>query len=429
MAVAIVIAIAVLASVGGAIRSLRADGRPAIQPDDVDELQADWVARPGSGAVTGLATEGDALYASTDEGLLKLDLACSDAAASSASPSGTATASDSTAVPTISPSPGSASAPRGSDAPCAALWRALIPGGPLSAPVVFDGRVFAGSSSGLVYAFPTDCADTLCEPEWVGVAGDGVVSRPAVNDDFVYVTSDRLYAFPSGCGTDDRICSPVWSADIPGRPSSGSPAVGGGLVVVSSTAAGGSVYAFPAVCSARCEPVWAATTSGEPGGVSLSDGTAYVAAGGRLLAFPMSCQATCDPAWTGSFTSTASLGPGAADPPSPQGDRVYVGADDGTLWVFPATCDEHACDPVRSFDVATSRLWRPMVQGGVVYTTAADGSLHAVIDGCDASQAACLQPWSVALDGPTVAAAAIGQGAVYAGDDTGHVYAFSLPTP
>ncbi|HEY6566198.1 MAG TPA: PQQ-binding-like beta-propeller repeat protein [Actinomycetota bacterium] len=408
-----VITIAALATVGGAIRSLRADGAPPIQPDDVDELQADWVADLGSNAIVGLATDGAGVFVSTDEGLARLDPQCAGPASASPSSSQVETAS--------------ASAPP--DEPCAPTWQGVVHGAPLSAPVVFDDRVFAGSSSGIVYAFPTDCPTSRCEPEWVGEAGDVAVSQPAVNDDFVYVTSDRLYAFPSGCGTDDRVCAPVWSAEIPGRPSEGPPVIGGGLVVVTSSAAGGSVYAFPAVCSVRCDPVWAATTSGEPGGAALLGGSAYVAAGGRLLAFDLSCQGTCSPTWSGSFVTSGAVGPGAADAPSAQGDVVYVGADDGTLWVFPASCPESSCDPARSFDVAETALFRPSSQGGVIYLTSADGALHAVIDGCGASGTPCGQPWSVELEAPTVAAAVVGEGAVYAGDDEGHVYAFSLAAP
>lgn len=405
-----VVTIAVLATVGGVIRSLRADGRPPIRPDDVDELQADWVADLGSDAITGLATDGAGVFASTDAGLARLDPQC-------ANPAGTS--------PTSSPSATTASPASAGDF-CAPTWEGIVHGAPLSAPVVFDDRVFAGSSSGLVYAFPTDCPAPQCEPEWVGEAGDVPVSQPAVNDDFVYVTSDRLYAFPSGCGTDDRVCTPVWTADIPGTPSGGPPVIGGGLVVVTSSAAGGSVYAFPAVCSVRCEPVWAATTSGEPGGAALLGGSAYVAAGGRLLAFDLSCQGACSPTWSGSFLTGGAVGSGAADAPSAQGDLVFVGADDGTLWVFPASCPESSCDPARSFDVAETTLWRPSSQGGVIYLTSADGVLHAVIDGCGASETPCEQPWSVELEAPTVAAAVVGEGAVYAGDDEGHVYAFSL---
>ncbi len=412
LGVASVIAIACLATVGGIIRTFSADGSPSIRPDDVGRLRTDWVTDLGADAIVGLATDGEGLFASTEAGVVRLDTSCDDAGS----------------TPTASLTPSSPS-PAPTEAPCSPTWQGVVHGAPFSPPVVFDGRVFIGSSSGLVYALPTECATALCEPEWVGEAGDGPVSEPAVNDDFVYVTSDRLYAFPSGCGTGDRVCAPVWTADIPGRLSAGPPAIGGGLVVVTSSAGGGGVYAFPAVCSARCEPVWAASTSGEPSAAALSSGSAYVVAGGRLLAFDLSCQEACTPTWSGSFDTTAAVEPGATDAPSPQGELIYVGADDGTLWVFPSSCPDSPCDPVRTIDVATSALSRPSPQGEVVYVTTADGVLHAVIDGCERSEVDCARPWSVTLEAPTSAAAAVGEAAVYAGDDEGNVYAFSLAAP
>ena len=401
--------IAVLALVGGAIRSLGADGGQPAPTDEIDELQAAWVADLGEGTIGGIATDGDAIIVSTEQGLLRLDAACP-------------VASDAT-TPSVTPSSGQPGSDGSGD--CVPVWRSTEPNEPLSAPVIFDERVFAGSSEGRVFAFPVECA-ARCEPEWVGQAGDGQVSQAAVNDDFVYVTTDRLYAFPSRCGTGDRICAPVWSAPIPGPPPTGPPAIGGGLVVVTSSAAGGSVYAFPAVCSIPCPPVWAATTSGAPGPAAVHGDAAYVAAGGRLLAFPVSCRATCDPEWSGSFETTSTVGPGAVAPPFPQGDLVYVGADDGTLWVFPATCPGPSCAPVRSFLVSDAELTRPASLGGVVYVTSIDGALHAVAGSCDPPQTPCLQPVSVDLDAPTTAAAAVGEGAVYAGDVTGRLSAFSL---
>ena len=402
--------IALLAIVGGAIRSLRADGRQPASTDEIDELPLAWVADLGAGTIGGIATDGDAIIVSTDQGLLRLDAGC-------------AVASDG-ATPSVTPS-GEQAVNDVSGGRCEPVWRSTDPSGALSAPVIFDERVFAGSSEGRVFAFPLECA-ARCEPEWVGQAGDSQVSQAAVNDDFVYVTSDRLYAFPSRCGTGDRICAPVWSAPIPGPPPPGPPAIGGGLVVVTSAAAGGSVYAFPAVCSLPCPPVWAATTSGAPGPAAVQGDTAYVAAGGRLLAFPVSCGATCDPEWSGSFATASTVGPGAVAPPFPQGDLVYVGADDGTLWVFPATCSGPSCAPVRSFLVSDAELTRPASQGGVVYVTSVDGALHAVAGSCDPPQSPCLPPVSVDLDAPTTAAAAVGEGAVYAGDETGRLSAFSL---
>jgi outer membrane protein assembly factor BamB len=395
VAIATVVAIGVLAGIGGAIRSLRADGGPTIDPGNVDRLATDWSSDPDAGPISGLATEGGVLYVSSEQGLVGFRVPCVVA----------------------------------NDDPCRPSWRDVVPDGPLSVPVVSGGHVYAGSASGLVYSFPADCQASGCTPEWVGVAGKGAVSQPAVNDDFVYVTSNRLYAFPSVCGTDDRPCPPAWSASIPGVPATGPPAVGGGLVIVSSGAENGGVYAFPAVCNEPCRPVWTGITQGPATAAAIEGDSAYVIARGRLLAFPLSCRGPCPPSWTGTVVRGKAFDTGTVSRPAPAGDLIYVGAQDGTLWVFPASCPLEACDAARSYPLATVALEVPVVEDGVVYATSTDGALHAVVDVCDPLGETCDPPWASVLGASTEAAPAVGQGGVFAGDDRGTIHAFALRSP
>ena len=366
--VATVVVIAVLATVGGAIRSLRADGRAPIDPADVDRLQADLIADLGSGAVRGSPPTGRPVREhrrrhDEDRPGLCVRVALGGRHAVDAGLLG---------LPLLEP----------------VLGRTLRNGParrgrrrPAVGADALDGRVFTGSSSGLVYAFATDCATPSCEPEWAGEAGEGVVSQPAVNDDFVYVTSDRLYAFPSGCGTDDRICSPAWSADIPGRPSAGRARPrrrrGRGHVVGSGRqrlrVPGGLLGAVPAAVDRRAHRVSPAVPP--CGRHRLRDRR------GQLLAFPASCEATCSAPVDGTFTATTTVGAGSASSaPSAVGrPRRIVGGQGGTLWVFPATCEEPTCDPC---DRSTSRRPRccvPSSRDGVVYVATIDGTLYAVI--------------------------------------------------
>ena len=135
----------------------------------------------------------------------------------------------------------------------------------------------------------------------MGLAGEGPVSPPGMNDDFVYAASDRLYAFPAACSSTDRTCPPTWVAAVPGRPTHDAPAVGGGVVAVASSSSQGGVYAYPAVCTNRCEPLWIGHTRGPSSGVAIEGDTAYVASEGQLLAFPLSCSGGCQPSWVGTF--------------------------------------------------------------------------------------------------------------------------------
>jgi outer membrane protein assembly factor BamB len=392
--IASVAAIALLAGIGGAIRSLRADDRTPIEPGNVDQLHLAWTSDVGLGPIDGLSLEDGDLYVSTREGLVAFGLPCR-------------------------PQP---SAP---DGDCRPDWHGIVPDGPLSSPVVHGDLVYAGSSEGQVYAFPATCPGNGCAPDWVGVAGTGSVSEPGVNDDFVYVTSDRLYAFPSACGTQDRACPPAWSAAIPGDPADGPPALGGGLVLVASASPAGGVFAFPAVCGGRCEPVWTGDTGGPATAVAASGQSAYVAARGRLLAFPLSCRGDCRPSWTSTFNAAGSFAPGASSPPTVAGDLVYLGGDHGILWVFPASCPHATCAPARSYELSGTALRRPIVDAGLAYATSLDGTVYAVVDLCDPLAQVCDPPWSISLGAHTAAAPAVGAGEIYAGDDDGEVHAFT----
>jgi PQQ-like domain len=258
---------------------------------------------------------------------------------------------------------------------CAPRWRGVVPDGPLSVPTVRDERVYVGSSQGQLYAFPATCDGEGCAPEWVGVAGTGPVSQPAANFDLVYVTSDELYAFPAACASEDEACPPAWTADVPGRPAPGPPALGGGLVVVASSSARGGLVAYPAVCNDGCEPVWTGRTDGPATAVAIGDDLAYAVARGQLMAFDLGCAGECLPVWRATFRIGAPFVTGAVSAPVVAGTRVLVGDDDGVVWVFRSTCDrnEGRCGPVDRYAVATSALFTPEVDGDSAIVTSLGG--------------------------------------------------------
>lgn len=318
---------------------------------------------------------------------------------------------------------------------CLPRWRGYVPEGPLSAPTVRDDRVLAGSPNGRVYAFPATCGGQACRPDWVGRAGIGPVSQPAANFDLVYVTSDRLYAFPAGCGN-DAPCPPAWSADVPGRPAEGPPALGGGLVIVASSTRGG-VTAFPAVCEDDCEPVWVGRTVGPATAVTVANDLAYTVARGQLIAFPLSCTGRCRPAWVGPFVPGAPLAAGASSAPAATADRLLVGGDDGRLWVFPSTCDDTRCDPIASYGVAATPLHTASIDGDRAIVTSRGGAVALVDLGCvpadeaspsptPAEGAEPCPPVRVRPLGASAAAPALaGRETTFAGDDQGVVTAFT----
>ena len=392
MVLALLAVIVVLAVVGGSIRAFSRHEEPGVDPSALTGLTPTWSADLGQGRVVGVAFEADRLYASSAQGLTVFDIPCD-----------------------------------GDGEPCRPSWLSVVPDGPISAPVVSGDSVYAGSSSGQVYAFPATCDANGCPPRWVGVAGKGRVSRPGVNDDFVYVTSDRLYAFPAACGSADRTCLPAWTAPLPDAPTGDAPAVGGGVVVVASDSVEGGVSAFPAVCTEGCEPLWTGDTDGPATGVTIEGDTAYVVAHGSLLAFPLSCQGACHPTWTGTFVPGGAFAEGSPAPPGVGSGQVAIAGDDGTLWLFPATCPNPACGPLRSFDLGAEGLGRPVIEEGFVFVASEDGRLFAIGTGCDPSNVTtCDEAATTSLGSPTRAVPASGAGVVYAGDDAGTVHAFDL---
>lgn len=372
--------------VGGAIRVLRAADREPPETSVTANQTPEWTATL-DGPVTGLAVDDGRLYVTGDQ-LTVFPVSC---------------------VVT--------------DGGCQARWRGVVPDGPLSMPTVRDERVFVGSAEGQLYAFPATCQGEGCAPEWVGVAGDGPVSQPAANFDLVYVTSDELYAFPVGCASEDLACPPAWAADVPGRPAPGPPALGDGLVVVASSSTRGGVAAYPAVCDADCEPVWTGRTDGPATSVAIGDGLAYTVARGQLMAFRLSCTGRCEPLWRAPFVPGAPFATGATSAPAVADGRVLVGDDRGRLWVFRSTCDEERCEPVASYDVATTPLHTPAIDGTRAIVTSANGALARVLLDC-AADAPCDRVRVRSLSAPVTAPAVIAPEATIAGADDGSLEAF-----
>jgi len=379
-----------LVVVGGAIRVVRSATRRT-PPAATSASPSDaWTATLDA-PVTGLAVDENRLFVASDH-LLVFPLSCVVA-----------------------------------DDECQPRWQGVVAGGPLSVPVISDERAFAGSAEGQLYAFPSTCTDG-CTPEWIGEAGSGPVSEPAANFDFVYVTSDELSVFPVGCATDGVGCTPAWSADVPGRPAGGAPALGEGLVVVGSASKRGGVTAYPAVCGAECEPVWTARFDGPATSVAIGDGLAYTVARGRLLAFPLSCAGRCEPEWRALFTTEAAsptgkaLTPGAEGAPVFADGRVLVGGTDGTLWVFASSCESARCEPIDSYDLGSTPLLTPAIDDDTAIVTSMTGDVTRIDLSCEPADA-CAPVTLLRLGSPALTPAVIASDTAIAGAADGSLEA------
>jgi outer membrane protein assembly factor BamB len=381
----VALVVVVLAGTGATIRAVRGPSSAPLSPEDLGALSPAWTA-PNSGPVAGADVGPDAVYVGAGDGVVAYPLPCTAA-----------------------------------DRVCTPLWHDVVPDGPVSAPALDEDIVVVGSSSGRVYAFPADCPAADCPPLWSGAAGKGVVPRPAFNADFVYAATGKVFAFPSHCATDDRNCRPAWVGPIPGR-AAGPPAAGAGLVLVASDALTGGVFAFPAVCTGACRPAWVGVTRGPASGVALSKDTAYVVARGQLMAFPLTCEGTCPPTWTARFLPGEPSAAGASSAPEVVGGRVYVGADDGTLWIFSATCKQSFCQPLAHYRVADGRLYTPATAGGVTYVSSTRGRLSAIPADCGDCT-----PWSTGLGAAGGGPPAAGPETLFAGDAEGTLHAYTVP--
>jgi outer membrane protein assembly factor BamB len=385
VAAIVVLVVVVLAGTGATIRAVRGPGSAPLSPEDLGALSPAWTA-PNSAPVAGAGVGPDAVYVGAGDGLVAYPLRCSTP-----------------------------------DRVCAPLWHDVVPDGPVSVPAVDEDIVVAGSAGGRVYAFPTNCPAADCPPLWSGAAGKGAVPRPAFNADFVYAATGKVFAFPSHCATDDRNCPPAWVGAIPGR-AAGPPAAGAGLVLVASDALTGGVFAFPAVCTGACRPTWVGITRGPAAGVAISKDTAYVVARGELMAFPLTCAGTCPPTWTARFLPGEPTTAGASSAPEVADGRVYVGAEDGTLWIFSATCKQSLCEPLAHYRLGEDPLFTPATAGGVTYVTSARGLLSAIPADCGDCT-----PWSTVLGAAGAGPPAAGLETLFAGDAEGTLHAYTVP--
>jgi outer membrane protein assembly factor BamB len=293
---------------------------------------------------------------------------------------------------------------------CEPLWSVPLGGGIVSSAAVYNGVVYIGAVGGRLYALDASgCGNSTCSPLWEGDAGTTAVqSSPAVSDanHLVYVaTSGKLYAFPTAVGATScvgspRVCAPLWTAslagDVPGERYI-SPSVVNGVVYVSD--ATGTLSAFDAAGKTNC--------SGAP--------------------------TSCAPLWTASLGANQS--PGYMSTPAVYNGTVYVGTGNGKVQAFDATGNANCsgipktCAPIWSSSATGSRIESsPAVVNGVLFVGADNGLLYvfdaAGIDNCSGTPKTCSALWSATTNGAVGSSPAVANGLVYVGSDDDKLYAF-----
>lgn len=123
------------------------------------------------------------------------------------------------------------------------IWTAATSFSP-KGPVVGDGTVFLATGDGRLWAFPTDCHGSHCDPLWRTIVGQALF-EPVVANGVVYVGSlnfiylkGTIYAFPTTC---TKGCQPLFSQAVDGAIES-APVVVNGVVYAGTLT--GQLYSF-----------------------------------------------------------------------------------------------------------------------------------------------------------------------------------------
>jgi outer membrane protein assembly factor BamB len=345
---------------------------------------------------------------------------------------------------------------------CAPLWTAPTGGLVYSSPAVANGVVYVGSSDNNLYAFDANgkvhCAGTpkTCAPLWTAPTGGAVTSSPAVADGVIYVGSDdnKLYAFDANgkvhCAGTPKSCAPLWTGVPVGAATThSSPAVGNGVVYLSSAAGGCNrlfciaweqLSAFDAAgtagCSGTpktCSPLWTTKVTGGyvDSSPAIANGVLYVGSWGTpatLYGYDAAGTAgcsgvpkSCAPVWSASTQGAIESSPAVAN------GVVYVGSDDHTFYAFDATSGATVWTGATGGPVGSS----PAVANGVVYVGSSDGKLYAFAaagqTGCGGIWIPCSPLWTATTGGPVDSSPAVANGMVYVGSADGTVHAYGLP--
>jgi len=152
----------------------------------------------------------------------------------------------------------------------------------------------------------------------------------------------------------------------------------------------------------------------------VRDSELFAASGNRLYAFRTACThagTPCPPDWIGRT-------PGWIDGFVVAGGSVYSSDSANVLSVFPVACGRAAavCRPAWQIS-GLSTGGNPSVAGGLLYE-ASPTRVEAFDATCGRGGHACRPLWSSPTRGTVAAAPLAVHGVVYAGDESGYVYAF-----
>jgi outer membrane protein assembly factor BamB len=236
------------------------------------------------------------------------------------------------------------------------LWRGFTGTfNDLDSPLVVDGVVVLGDTSGLVSAFPVGCSNP-CSPSWTVQLSNDVLGAPAAEGGTIYVTTGnisngQLVAIDAASG------SVLWKTPLAGADPYG-PVVVGNVIYVG---AGFELEAFSTSCMTGCSPLWAVPTSrrghsSPETSPAVGEGVAVMVTKNSTIGFD---------AATGRTLWSVSAGASDGGPPAIANGVVYLFYGDGTLRAF----DVHTGDPLATIPLASGppTPGSAIVANGTVY--------------------------------------------------------------
>ena len=153
--------------------------------------------------------------------------------------------------------------------------------------------------------------------------------------------------------------------------------------------------------------------------VVASDGMLYALdAKGNTGCLNLPSSKSCSPLWTAQTSGPITGSPAVFD------GRVYVGSQDGRLYVFSASgCGAPTCSLLWNYKTGGGIISSPVIVSGTVYVGSFDNLLYAFkANGCGSTL--CFAEWTGATGGFIESSPAVANGMVYVGSSDAKLYAF-----
>ncbi len=332
-----------------------------------------------------------------------------------------------------------------------------------ASPLVANGFVYLGSSTGTVYAFPSQMSSSCtasipanCSPSFsmTPVTGSPILTTPVIFGTTLFISSgDRVFAYDANgvtnCSGTPLVCSPLWSTFSSGGADISTPLLNGSRLYVHDSS---GVYAYDANgitnCSGTpivCSPLWTGMSGNDsPLPPAILGNTVFTTSGGMLYAYDANgitnCSGTpivCSPLWTGIIPGPQGQ---AFSPITVSGGELYLEGFNSLI-----AYDANGITNCSGTPIVCSPLWtgvmtsttdfsvtqsKPAIVNGIVYEGSTDHRLYlfSVGGGCQGvGLSNCNAITSIPMGGSIESSPVVIGDSVYLGSDDGYLNVLTNP--